>query len=143
MGAGWEPTTPGVLVLPSGRTLRGCPLADVGGAGRPDFGLHLAAEAPPPPGWPSRWIRWRDFRTPSDPEDAREALIDTWRRSSDQRVEVACRGGRGRTGTALACLAVIDGMPTHEAVAFVRRSYHPAAVETPWQRRFVQRFGRP
>jgi len=115
----------------------------MGSTGLPDFGLYLASDAPPPPGWPSRWIRWRDFRTPSDPEDAREALVDTWRRSSEQRVEVACRGGRGRTGTALACLAVIDGVPAHEAVAFVRRSYHPAAVETPWQKRFVQRFGRP
>ena len=135
--------TPGLLVLPSGHPRSVRPLVDVGGAGRPDFGLHLAAEAPPPPSWPSRWIRWRDFRTPSDPEDAREALVDAWRRSSEQRVEVACRGGRGRTGTALACLAVIDGVPAHAAVAFVRRSYHPAAVETPWQRRVVQQFGRP
>jgi protein-tyrosine phosphatase len=55
-------------------------------------------------------------------------------------VEVACGGGLGRTGTALACLAVLDGVPAGEAVAYVREHYHPRAVETPWQRRFVRRF---
>jgi protein-tyrosine phosphatase len=56
-------------------------------------------------------------------------------------VEIACRGGRGRTGTALACLAVIDGVPATRAVAFVRRHYDQRAVETPWQKRYVTRFG--
>jgi protein-tyrosine phosphatase len=54
-----------------------------------------------------------------------------------ERVEVGCAGGRGRTGTALACIAVLDGVPPGEAVAYVRRNYHPGAVEAPWQRRFV------
>jgi protein-tyrosine phosphatase len=58
-------------------------------------------------------------------------------------VELACGGGVGRTGTALACLAVLDGVPADEAVDYVRRHYHPSAVETPWQRRFVRRFGQP
>lgn len=49
-------------------------------------------------------------------------------------------GGRGRTGTALVCLAVLDGVPVNEAVAFVRERYDARAVETPWQRRYVVRF---
>jgi len=53
-------------------------------------------------------------------------------------VEVACSGGRGRTGTTLACLAVLDGVPAIDAVRYVRQHYHPRAVETPWQRRYVQ-----
>lgn len=57
-----------------------------------------------------------------------------------ERVEVACGGGYGRTGTALACLAVLDGVPRSEAVAYVRGHYAPRAVETPWQRCFVSRF---
>ncbi|WP_425336872.1 protein phosphatase [Streptomyces sviceus] len=61
-------------------------------------------------------------------------------RSAAERVEIACGGGRGRTGTALACLAVLDGVPPREAVAYVREHYHRRAVETPWQRRYVQRF---
>jgi hypothetical protein len=42
----------------------------------------------------------------------------------------------------LACLAVLDGVPAAKAVGFVRAHYHPRAVETPWQRRFVRRFRR-
>ena len=67
-------------------------------------------------------------------------LREVWRRSADERVEVACNGGRGRTGTALACLAVLDGVPAGEAVAYVREHYDAHAVETPWQRRYVTRF---
>ena len=106
---------------------------------QPEFGLYLSADAPEVP-WPSQWIHWRDFRTPTDPEAARQALLEAWRRSADERVEVACRGGRGRTGTALACLAVLDGVPAHAAVTYVRRGYHRRAVETPWQKRYVSRF---
>jgi protein-tyrosine phosphatase len=68
-------------------------------------------------------------------------LTEAWERADEERVEIACRGGTGRTGTALACLAVLDGVPAEDAVAFVRRHYRPRAVETRWQRRFVLRFG--
>ncbi|TGA98824.1 protein phosphatase, partial [Streptomyces sp. MZ04] len=51
-----------------------------------------------------------------------------------------CGGGKGRTGTALACIAVLDGVPSGDAVAYVREHYAARAVETPWQRRFVTRF---
>jgi protein-tyrosine phosphatase len=67
-------------------------------------------------------------------------LRDAWAEAADRRVEIACGGGVGRTGTALACLAVLDGVPAGEAVAFVRRRYATRAAETPWQRRFVARF---
>ena len=67
-------------------------------------------------------------------------LTEVWRRAATERVEVACLGGRGRTGTALACVAVIDGVPSRRAVAYVREHYNSRAVETFWQRRFVARF---
>ncbi len=51
-----------------------------------------------------------------------------------------CVGGVGRTGTALACLAVLDGVAAAQAVAFARAHYHLKAVETPWQRRWVEGF---
>ena len=47
-------------------------------------------------------------------------------------------GGVGRTGTALAALAVLDGLDPGRAVAWVRAHYHPRAVETPWQRRWLR-----
>jgi protein-tyrosine phosphatase len=65
---------------------------------------------------------------------------EAWTRAEAERVEIACAGGNGRTGTALACLAVLDGVPNREAVAYVREHYAPGAVETPGQRRFVSRF---
>ena len=90
--------------------------------------------------WSSRWVRWPDFRLPTDSDDAREAVTEAWRRAATERVEVACARGHGRTGTALACLAVLDGVPARDAVGYVRRHYHPSAAETPWQRRYVRRF---
>jgi len=77
---------------------------------------------------------------PHDQPDARAALEEAWNRAAEQRVEVACGSGRGRTGTALACLTVLDGVPPEKAVAFVRQHYHKRAVETIGQRRFVERF---
>ena len=68
------------------------------------------------------------------------ALTEAWQRAVTERVEIACAGGRGRTGTALACLAILDGVPGAEAVAFVREHYDPHAVETPGQRRYVARW---
>ena len=84
-------------------------------------------------------MRWPDFRLPASPSDLRAALGEALERSAAERVEVACGGGAGRTGTALACLAVLDGVPADGAVAFVRRHYRSRAVETPWQARFVAR----
>lgn len=53
---------------------------------------------------------------------------------------MACTGGRGRTGMLLACLAVLDGVPGADAVAYVRSRYDAHAVETPWQQLYVRRF---
>jgi protein-tyrosine phosphatase len=86
-------------------------------------------------------VRWPDFWLPTDRHLARTALQEGWERTEYERVEVACSGGLGRTGTALACLAVLDGLAGGEAVAYVRQHYSRQAVETPWQRRFVRNFG--
>ncbi|BAL86507.1 hypothetical protein AMIS_12870 [Actinoplanes missouriensis 431] len=137
----WEPSGAGVLRLPSGRLVRGRGLRDAMPSGHPpQVGVYLLGSPPPEFGWESHWVRWPDFRLPGDPPYLEKVLIESLRRSEGERVEVACGGGRGRTGTALACLAVLDGVQPREAVAFVRRNYHPRAVETPWQRRFVERF---
>lgn len=137
----WEATKIGVLHLPSGRLVRGRglrrPLPD---GALPDFGLYLLGRPPEGMPWDRRWLRWPDFRLPADRVDARDALSEAWRRAEDERVEVACGGGRGRTGTALACLAVLDSVPADKAVAFVRKNYDARAVETAWQLRYVERF---
>ena len=140
----WDPGQSGVLELPSGRLIRGRGLLLPFPAGpRLEFGLYLLGRRPAPVPWDSRWVRWRDFRLPVDDEDTLDALTEAWRRAEPERVEVACWGGRGRTGTALACRAVLDGVPPAEAVAYVRARYRRGAVETPWQRMYVARFQNP
>ncbi len=130
-------------MLPSGRAVRGRSLRQgLPDGAVPDFGLYLLPDPPPAMPWLARWIRWRDFRVPADPGAARASLVEAWHRAAVERVEIACRGGRGRTGTALACLAVVDGVPARDAVDFVRRHYDRRAVETPWQKRYVERFVR-
>ena len=137
----WPEGTPGLVRLPSGRRLRGRGLSQPMPEGPlPEFALYLLGRPPEPVAWPATWVRWPDFRLPADRTAARAALVEAWQRAEHERVEVACAGGRGRTGTALACLAVLDGIPPPEAVAWVRAHYDPKAVETPWQARFVRRF---
>ena len=126
----------GVVRLPGGALVRGRRLGDPSTPA--DFTLVLARG--PAPTWPHRRIDWPDFGIPADRDDALAALRDVRRRAlAGERVEVACRGGVGRTGTALAALAVLDGLAPGAAVAWVRREYHPRAVETPWQRWWLRR----
>ncbi|MFT2014692.1 protein-tyrosine phosphatase family protein [Streptomyces sp. 796.1] len=141
MSGAWESAAKGVFRLPSGRLVRGRGLRRPLPAGqRPEFGLYLQGRRPPQTEWEARWVRWPDFWLPTDRVDFAASLREAWRRAETERVEVACGGGVGRTGTALACLAILDGVPSGEAVAYVRRHYAPRAVETPWQARFVARF---
>jgi protein-tyrosine phosphatase len=137
----WDSAGAGLLRLPSGRLLRGRGLRRPAPAGpAPTLGIYLLGREPAPVAWESRWLRWPDFRLPAERSRAAEVLREAWLRAADERVEIACGGGRGRTGTALACLAVLDGVPPAEAVGYVRAGYHRRAVETPWQRRYVRDF---
>ncbi|MFJ6935092.1 protein-tyrosine phosphatase family protein [Streptomyces sp. NPDC101132] len=138
----WTSGSPGVLALPSGRLVRGRALrGGVPDGPPPSYGVYLLGRPPAAAPWEYRWLRWPDFRLPHDRREALSVLTLAWERAGTERVEVACGGGRGRTGTALACLAVLDGVPADEAVAYVRARYHPRAVETPWQKRYVRGFG--
>lgn len=137
----WDQSLAAVLPLPSGRLVRGRGLRDPAPEGpEPHFGLYLQARPTPPLRRPSRWLRWPDWWLPIDREDARTAFKELWERAELERVEVACSGGQGQTGTVLACLAIIDGIPAGEAAPYVRQHYNPRAVETPWQQRYVKHF---
>jgi hypothetical protein len=127
---------PGVVALPAGARVRGRRLTDA--ASPADFALVLAPG--PLPSWPYRRIRWPDFWVPLDMADALDALHEAHRRAyAGERVEVGCKGGVGRTGTALAAMAILDGLTPDEAVRWVRSAYRDGAVETPWQRRWLRR----
>ncbi|MFD0153862.1 protein-tyrosine phosphatase family protein [Streptomyces sp. NPDC055721] len=141
MAENWG-STDGIVRFPSGVLVRGRGLRHPLPSGQtPSFAIYLLGKQPPPTEWEARWVPWPDFRLPKDRRQARTVLEEALIRARNERVEIACGGGRGRTGTALACMAVLDGVPADRAVEFVRRHYHHRAVETPWQRRFVRRFG--
>lgn len=112
----------------------------------PDYGLYLgtallrrrhAASLP----WPQTWITWPDFLVPLNRTTASTAIHHTYSRAlAGSRVEIACNGGIGRTGTVIACLAILAGLSPTEAIPWTRTHHHPHAIETPWQRRWVLRF---
>lgn len=137
----WDPNGPGVMRLPSGRVVRGRGLRTPMPPGpSPDFGVYLQGKNPGEFEWDSRWVRWPDFWLPSDRQLLTTVLRDLLLRSENERVEIACSGGYGRTGTALACLVALDGIPGRAAVDYVRNNYSHRAIETPWQKRFATHF---
>jgi hypothetical protein len=102
----------------------------------PDYGLYFDQRWQPP--WPHEHIDWPDYGMPDDPTPAVGSLRSLLARGrAGQRVEMGCLGGHGRTGTALACLAVLTGHPPGDAIAWVRMNYCADAVETPAQEAFV------
>jgi hypothetical protein len=102
----------------------------------PAYGLYLDQRWQPP--WDHDHLDWPDFGVPDDPASTVAALRCLLVRArAGERVEVGCLGGHGRTGTALACLAVLVGHPPGDAVAWVRANYCADAVETTQQEAFV------
>ncbi|MFG1946297.1 protein-tyrosine phosphatase family protein [Nonomuraea sp. NPDC048826] len=135
------------IQLPDGGWVRGRGLRNPAPAGEvPDRGLYLGGgrlrrSHDAQLIWPHAWIDWPDFLLPRDREQAIRLIRELSEHTrSGERVEVACGGGVGRTGTVIACLAILAGIPAGEAVTWTRTHYHPRAVETPWQRRWVERF---
>jgi hypothetical protein len=129
----------GVVELPDGRRVRGTglrrPRQD---APLPDFAVCLLGRDPRLADREYRWVRWRDFRLPDSTEQAVDALREAHTRATSERIEIACGGGVGRTGTALAVLAIMSGVARDDAVGWVRAHYKPRAVETRRQRRWVE-----
>ncbi|QXJ23350.1 protein tyrosine phosphatase [Actinomadura graeca] len=137
----------GAVRLPDGSRVRGRGLRNPAPAGPvPDFGLYLGSgrlrrRHEETLRWPHEWIEWPDFLLPRDTAlTVRHIRALHGRAQAGEAVEVACGGGVGRTGTVLACLAVLAGLDPADAVAWTREHHHPRAVETPWQRRWVARF---
>lgn len=140
-------TLVGAIQLPDGCWIRGRGLRRPTPPGpAPDYGLYLGVrrtrrrhqDALP---WAQQWIDWPDFLLPLDRDQAiRDIRTLHHRAHTGERVEVACGGGIGRTGTVIACLAVLAGLPPSDAISWTRSNYHHGAVETPWQRRWINRF---
>jgi hypothetical protein len=128
------------VVFPDGTAVRASPLS-ARGAEACDFGLYLDARWAPT--WPAVLIEWEDFGQPRDGAAAAAAIRDAFARASaGEIVEVGCVGGLGRTGTVLACMAVLAGVPAADAVAWVRSNWDVRAVETAAQKDWTQWFAR-
>ncbi|GAA3810981.1 protein-tyrosine phosphatase family protein [Sphaerisporangium flaviroseum] len=137
----------GATQIPDGTWVRGRGLRNVPPTGpAPDFGLYLGSsrlqrrhQAALP--WPHEWIPWPDFLLPLDRHAAARSITELHDHArSGRAVEVACGGGVGRTGTVMACLVTLTGLPPHQAIEWTREHYHHRAAETPWQRRWVTWF---
>ena len=130
------------VTFPDGSRVRAVSLADR----REDdperaFGLYLDEHWAPT--WPADLVAWPDFGVPEDPEAAAGQIAGAFARARrGEVVEVGCLGGSGRTGTVLACMAILAGVAPGQAVDWVRAAYRPQAVETPEQEAWVEWFGR-
>lgn len=106
---------------------------------QPDRGLYFDRAWSPT--WVHRHVNWPDFGIPQDRDDAVSACAEALKSARNgESVEIGCLGGHGRTGTALALMAVLCGVPAQDAVGWVRTNYCPSAVETPEQEAFIQTF---
>jgi hypothetical protein len=105
----------------------------------PDFGLYLDPQWAP--SWPAVMLDWPDFGVPRDPDTADAQIRAAFERArAGQKVEVACIGGHGRTGTVLACMAILAGVPADAAVEWVRSTYCRRAVQEPSQQYWIERY---
>ena len=129
-----------IVTFPDGSRVRAASLADRR-ADDPEraYGLYLDARWAPT--WPADVIAWPDFGLPAEPDVAARQITDAFLRARrGELVEVGCLGGSGRTGTVLACMAVLSGVPPAEAVPWVRAAYRQEAVETADQEAWVRWF---
>jgi ADP-ribosylglycohydrolase len=79
-----------------------------------------------------------DLEAPADRDEYRATLGHITARLRDGRsVAVVCRGGLGRTGTAVACLLVDAGLAPDDAIALTRRTLH-GTIERGSQETFVR-----
>lgn len=125
--------------FPDGTTVVASALAERRADAARDFGLYL--DPAWAPGWPAEVLEWPDFGLPVDAVATAAAIRRAFERARrGEQVEVGCRGGLGRTGTVLACMAVLAGVPASAAVGWVRAHYRPDAVETAAQEGWVAWF---
>lgn len=108
----------------------------------PDLGCYAYG------GWnpasPALFIPWQDYGLPTCTyTQAARAIKQAFDAAKDgQVVEVGCMGGHGRTGTILACMAVLADpeLTGPEAVKFIKATHCTKAVETSSQEWYVRWF---
>jgi len=69
-------------------------------------------------------------------------MLEAMRSAPDGAYHIGCKAGIGRTGTVMACLAIMAGAVEGDPVAWLRAAYFQGAIETPGQEAFVRGFAR-
>lgn len=128
------------LTFKDGTTVHGTSLSKRQDRDAPDFGLYLDN------GWiPDSlavMLPWQDYGLPKVSYNfAKYAITEAfeWAKAG-AIVEIGCIGAHGRTGTVLACMAVLadpELKSGYDAVDWVRENYCDHAVETSEQEWFV------
>lgn len=82
---------------------------------------------------------WEDWGVPESMPCLRRALTWLLKQIGDGKVvEVGCMGGHGRTGTALACMLVLQGLTAKRAINRIWSDYCEEAIETQRQIEFIK-----
>lgn len=135
---------------------RAGPFAQGGFSGQPDVGFYLD------PKWASSRIvasvgaklpfavgrrdggttviyPWEDWGVPENAPSFRRALAWLLKQICGGKVvEVGCMGAHGRTGTALACMLVLQGLSAKMAIHKIWTDYCEEAIETQRQIDFIK-----
>jgi hypothetical protein len=107
----------------------------------PDWGVYCDPMWKPTVTWPSVMLDWPDLGVPNDKGEADEQIISALKRAiAGERVEIACIGGHGRSGTIVACMAYLMGVPIDEVVTWLRLRYCIRAIQEPSQQYWIERF---
>ena len=69
-------------------------------------------------------------------------MLEAMRTAPNDAYHIGCKAGIGRTGTVMACLAIMAGAVEGDPVAWLRAAYFQGAIETPGQEAFVRGFAR-
>jgi len=80
-------------------------------------------------------LNWPDMTAPTH---VRLAFWESLIKALPDHTCVSCVGSHGRTGTAMACLLVADGMDAVGAIATVREKHCKHAIETAAQEAYVK-----
>ncbi len=67
-------------------------------------------------------------------------MLEAMRAAPNDAYHIGCKAGIGRTGTVMACLAIMAGAVEGDPVAWLRTAYFQGAIETPGQEAFVRGF---
>lgn len=86
-------------------------------------------------------LDWPDMGVVSLPRRFWEQLVEHLTKTQ-RKMLVFCVGGHGRTGTALACLMVVCGWTSGDAIAWVRTNYCRRAIETREQEHYIDQIER-